>query len=454
MDLIKKDKTFYKAMFSIAIPVTIQNLISSSLNMVDTLMVTKLGSTNVAAVGQANQVFFLLTLLLFGISSGASIFIAQFWGKRDRINIRRVLGLAIILGVSLSLIFTFAALLFSKQIMRILINDAEVIALGSKYLKIVCISYIFTAITYAYSGACRSVRQAKLPMLISFISILLNTLLNYTFIFGNFGFKAMGIEGAAIATVIARMIESFLIVSIIYRDEGNVLKAKIRELTDISSNFVKKFIHTTLPVIMNEGMWSLGVVMYSIAYASGGKEATAAVQVAITIQNIFMVLSLGLASACATMIGNKIGSGEEEEGILYAKKFCVIGAIAGICLGLILYLSSPYILKIFSSTSPQLYETSKKVLAVISVFIPCKLFTTVMIVGVFRGGGDTKYSMMLEVGCVWLIGVPFAFIGALVFKLPVYWVVACAYTEEIIKTLLGMPRLISKKWVKNIVEDI
>ena len=454
IDKKEKNKIFYMTMLSIAIPVTLQNLISSSLNMIDIFMITKLGDANIAAVGQANQVFFLFAIILFGISSGSSIFIAQFWGKRDRGSIKSILGIAIFSGAIISAIFTLAALLIPEVIMKILINDPEVIALGSKYLRIVCLSYIFTAVTFAFSGACRSVRQASLPLFVSVISILINTFLNYTLIFGKFSLPMMGIEGAATATLIARVIECILLVTIIYKGKGeNVLRAKWSELTDISLKFVKKFFKTASPVIVNEAMWSLGMVMYSIAYATLGKEATAAVQIAVTIQNIFMVFAFGLAGACATMIGNKIGEGNEEEGIRYAKKFSIIGIILGIVLGAVLYFTSPLILKLFSA-DPVLYETSRSILRTLAFFIPFKLFTAVVIVGIFRGGGDTKYSMLLEIGCVWLVGVPLAFIGAVVFKLPVYYVVAFAYSEEIVKSLLAIPRIVSKKWVRNIVDDI
>ena len=450
----EKNKLFYKTMLSIAVPVTLQNLISSSLNMIDIFMITKLGDANIAAVGQANQVFFLFAIILFGISSGSSIFIAQFWGKRDRKSIKSVLGIAIFSGTILSAVFTLASLLMPEAIMKILINDPEVIALGAKYLRIVCISYIFTSVTFAFSGACRSVRQANLPLFVSVVSIAINTFLNYALIFGKFGFPEMAIEGAATATVIARIVECLLLVFIIYKGKGqNVLRAKWSELTDITMKFVKKFFKTTSPVIMNEAMWSLGMVMYSIAYATLGKEATAAVQISVTIQNIFMVFAFGLAGACATMIGNKIGEGDEEEGIRYAKKFAVIGVVLGIALAILLYFSAPFILKLFSADKA-LFETSKKILKTLAFFIPFKLFTALVIVGIFRGGGDTKYSMLLEIGCVWLVGVPLAFISALVFKFPVYYVVAFAYSEEIVKSFLCIPRIVSKKWIKNVVDDV
>ncbi len=454
IDKKEKNKIFYATMLSIAVPVTLQNLISSSLNMIDIFMITKLGDANIAAVGQANQLFFLFAIILFGISSGSSIFIAQFWGKRDRESIKSVLGIAIFAGAILSGIFTLAALLIPEQIMKILINDPEVIELGAKYLRIVCFSYIFTSVTFAFSGACRSVRQAKLPLFVSMAAILINTFLNYALILGKFGLPSLGIEGAATATLIARIVECILLVGIIYRGKGqNVLRAKWSELTNITFKFVKKFFKTSSPVIINEGMWSLGMVMYSIAYASLGKEATAASQIAITIQDIFMVFAFGLAGACATMIGNKIGEGDEEEGRRYAKKFSVIGIVLGTLMGILLYFTSPFILKLFSSDKA-LFETSKQILKIIAFFIPFKLFTAVVMVGVFRGGGDTKYSMILETGCVWLVGVPLAFIGALVFKLPVYYVVGLAYSEEIVKSILSLPRLISGKWMRNVVDDI
>ncbi len=454
IDNREKNKIFYKTMLSIAVPVTLQNLISSSLNMIDIFMITKLGDANIAAVGQANQVFFLFAIILFGISSGSSIFIAQFWGKRDRKSIKSVLGIAIFAGAILSAVFTVASLLMPEAIMKILINDPEVIALGAKYLRIVCISYIFTSVTFAFSGACRSVRQASLPLFVSVVSIAINTFLNYALIFGKFGLPEMAIEGAATATVIARIVECLLLVFIIYRGRGqNVLRAKWSELTDISMKFVKTFFKTTSPVIINEAMWSLGMVMYSIAYATLGKEATAAVQISVTIQNIFMVFAFGLAGACATMIGNKIGEGNEEEGIRYAKKFAIIGVVLGIALAVLLFFSAPFILKLFSADKA-LFETSKKILRTLSFFIPFKLFTALVIVGIFRGGGDTKYSMLLEIGCVWFVGVPLAFISALVFKFPVYYVVAFAYSEEIVKSFLCIPRIVSKKWIRNVVDDV
>lgn len=446
------DKNFFKLMLSIAIPITLQNLISSSLNMVDTVMVGELGETQIAAVGLANQIFFLFSLLLFGINSGTSIFISQFWGKKDVLNIRRVLGIALLAGGFLSVIFTIVALLVPDVILGAFTNDRDVIELGTGYLRIVSLSYFITAVSYAYSFASRSIGHAKLPMIVSAVSLGTNTILNYLFIFGKFGFPRLGVNGAAIATLIARLVEVILIVGIIYY-KRYVLAGKAKEMFNMNREFVIKFFKTTAPVILNEGFWSLGMTMYSAAYARISTEAVAAVQISNTVQNIFMVVFFGLGNACAVMIGNKIGANKKEIAIDYAKKYSVFGPSLGILMGLVLILLAPSILGFFKVSESVKYD-AVKILLVLAIFMSIKIFNIILVVGILRSGGDTRFSMFLEIGSVWLIGVPLAFLGALVWRLPVYWVVAMVSLEEVVKASIGIPRVISKKWVKNVVEHM
>lgn len=444
------DKNFFKLMLSIALPITLQNLISSSLNMVDTVMVGELGETQIAAVGLANQIFFLFSLLLFGINSGTSIFISQFWGKKDVQNIRRVLGIALLTGGALSLVFTLSALLIPDFLLNVFTNDRNVIELGTGYLRIVSLSYFITAVSFSYSFACRNVGHAKLPMIISAVSLVTNAVLNYLFIFGKFGFPRMEVNGAALATLIARLVEVILIVGIIYC-RRYVLAGKPKEMFNLTKEFVLKFFKTTAPVIINEGFWSLGMTMYSAAYARISTEAVAAVQISNTVQNIFMVVFFGLGNACAVMIGNKIGADKNEIAIDYAKKYSILGPSLGILMGSALILSAPFILRFFN-VSYSVRNDAIKVLFVLGIFMFIKVFNILLVVGILRSGGDTRFSMFLEVGSVWLIGVPFAFLGALVWRLPVYWVVVLVSLEEVVKASIGIPRVISKKWVKNVVE--
>ncbi len=444
-----KDRVFYKSMFAIAIPIALQNLITSALNMVDTLMISSLGQSSIAAVGLANQVFFFYILLTFGINSGSSIFIAQYWGKEDIPKIRKILGLALSIGTLLGVFFTIIAFFFPEFIMGLLIQEAEVIEIGSEYLRIISLSYIVTSISFAYSVALRTTGNPNIPMKISAIAFVTNTVFNYILIFGKLGLPAMGVVGAAWGTVIARFVEIGITFYAVYASKGP-LAANVKELFGWSKEFYVKYIKTTYAVVLAEGAWSLGQVMYSVAYAKLGEEATAAVQLTNTIQNIFFVLIRGLANACTVMVGNKIGGGQEEEAYEYAKKFVIISTILGLILGIIMAITPKFTLMFFKGLEPGLYDVSYKLLVVMGLTFVIRVFNSTAIVGVLRGGGDTTFGMIIDIGSVWIVGVPLAFIGAMVFEMPVYYLLLLITLEELVKVVVAIPRMLSKKWIKNI----
>lgn len=444
-----KDKIFLKAMLAIALPISLQNLITSTVNAVDTLMISSLGQTSIAAVGLANQFFFFYILLSFGINSGTSIFIAQYWGKDDIPSIRKVLGLALSISTILGLVFTIGAFFFPSQIMRLLIDDPAVIEAGSGYLKLVSLSYLPTALSFAYGVALRTTGRASVPMKISIIAFFTNTFFNYIFIFGKFGVPAMGVAGAAIGTIIARFVELAVSLYAVYGTKG-ILAASFSELMSWNKDFFTRYIKTTYPVIIAEGAWALGQVMYTVAYAKLGEEATAAVQLTNTIQNIFFVLVRGLCNACTVMIGNKIGGGDEEEAYEYAKMFMSIAVILGLILGIIQAGTPRLTLMMFKGIEPGLALVSQKMLVVMGLTFILRVYNSTAIVGVLRGGGDTTYSMILDTLTVWLVGVPLAFIGVMYFKWPVHYVFLLVTTEELIKVFFSTHRMFSKKWIRDV----
>jgi len=448
-----RDRSFYKNMFSIAIPVTLQNLITSSLNMVDTVMIGALGSKAIAAVGISNQYFFLFTLFVYGLSSGGNVFIAQFWGRRDVENIRKTMGVILITGCLFSLLFSSIAILFPSVITKVFLKDPVVIQLAEDYLRVVGFSYIMTTISYAYGFGLRGIGQAKLPMIISAIALCINTGLNYVMIFGKFGFPALGVKGAAYATFIARVVEMGLMLWILYKGKS-VIAGSIREMTGFSKNFLYRFFTVTMPVILHEGLWAGGVTMYLVAYGKMGTEALAAAQITThTIKELFQVVGLGIGSACAVMVGNKIGEGKEDTAAEYANIFSMFAIISGIVLGIALYFSSPVISNLFD-VSEATRQNIYNILIVLSVFMVVNMYSLVLIIGVLRGGGDTKFSFYLEFSCVWLVGVPLAFMGVLLFKLPIYWVVALVSIEEVVKSVIGYFRIRTGKWIRNVVQDM
>ena len=447
-----KNREFLSTMIMMAVPITIQSFITSSLNLVDNLMVGRLGEESIASVGLANQYIFIFTLCILGINAGASVFMSQFWGKKDLKNIKKILGLDISIGLIVSTIFALGAGFFSYEIMSILSNDLRVVELGAQYLQIVAISCIFTNFTQAYSSALRSTEQPNVPMYASMVGVLINAFLNWVFIFGNLGFEPMGVSGAALATTIARLIEMIFIVSFVYFSKNKVA-SKLSELMSFDFSFVKIYFKTSWSVIANEIIWSLGMTAYSIAYARIGTNAVASMQIATTLNNMFMVLLIGLATASSIMIGNKIGSNEESTARKYAKNIAIMAVGVGFVLGVLIWITAPLALKPFK-VSEGTYLDTLKVLRVIGLFFTIRAFNMVMIVGVFRGGGDTTYSMLVQCGTIWFYAVPMAFLGATVFSLPIYGVYFLICTEEFLKIIFELVRLKSGKWIKNVISDI
>lgn len=451
---IFNDRKFYSNLFKIALPIMLQYLIVSSLNMVDTLMIGKVGEKEIAAVGIANQYFFFFNILIGGVFSGCGMYISQFWGSRDEKNIRRVVGLGNVLGISLSLIFMVIAIINPEGIIRLFNSDKEVVILGSKYLSIVIYSYIFTAITFNYAFASRCIGNPKLPMIVSAIALGTNTIFNYILIFGHLGFNPMGVEGAAIATLIARIVEVISLISIIYIKNG-VLASKKEELLYFKKKFIKKMYRTIGAVVLNEACWGLGTVLYSAVYGRISTEALAAVQICNPITNLFMVITFGISNAAIVMVGNKVGANEVEEAKDFAKKFLKLGCGIGILLAGVLALLSPTILSFYSGDiSYEILKSAERILYITSLILTIRTFNIILIVGVLRGGGDAKYGLFVEAFTMWCIGVPVSFLGAFVFKLNVEYVVALITLEEVAKFILGYIRIKRGKWVKVLVSSM
>jgi putative MATE family efflux protein len=446
---IFSDKDFLKATIKLALPIVLQNFILSSLNLFDNIIVGGLGEVAIASVGLSNQVFFLLNLVLFGVVSGASIFTAQYWGKRDIKNIKRVLGLSLISAVTASSIFTMAAFFFSKSIIGIFSKDPEVIAMGGNYLKIICLSYIVTSITFAYSVTLRSIGQVKAPMIVSITALGINTLLNIIFVYGIGSFHGIGVNGSAFATLIARLIEFALMLFVVYKFKFPIA-AKPKELLDLSSAFIKNFFKITIPVILNESLWALGVTAYSVIYAHMGTSVIAATNIVGTIDKLSMVIFLGFGNAAAIMIGNKIGQKDEKTAFLYAKRFIIINPLLGIIVGIIIYIGAPSILFAYN-ISPEVHNYSKSLLHILGIFLFTKAFNYTNVVGILRSGGDTKFCLLLDIGGMWLVGVPLVALSGLYFHLPIDRVYLFVFMEEISKLIVGFPRIASKKWINNLV---
>lgn len=443
-----RDKEYFVLLVNIALPIALQNFILSSLNMVGTLMVGQLGETMVASVGVANQIFFLMNLLVFGVVSGAAIFTAQFWGKRDITNIRKVLSLSIILAVAGALIFFVIAEVFPWSVLGIYSKDPAVVKAGSEYLRIMACSFVFFAITASYGTVLRSTGDVRTPLVVSIGALGLNTILSYLLIFGMFGFPQLGIRGAGVGIVVARVVECLALLFITYR-RNLPAAVGLHDLRSLDLRFVKQVLKPVLPVTVNELLWAFGATAYSVIYARIGTDAMAAMSIAGSIDQLALVLFFGISNACAILVGNRIGAGDQDKAFRYAVRSLGLGVGLAVVMGGIVLLVSRPILTLYKVSPDVLLET-RRILTVIACFLWLRISNLIYYVGILRSGGDTRYAFIFDVGTIWLVGVPMAALAAFVLHLPVYWVYLFVMSDELTKSTAGLIRLLSKKWIHDL----
>jgi putative MATE family efflux protein len=449
--LAETHREFLQRLARLALPIMLQNLLASSVSFIDTVMIGMVGEEALAAVGLANQMFFLITLFFFGVSSGAAIFVAQYWGAQDIRSMHRVMGIALIISLFGAAASSFVSLAFPAVIMRIFTDDPVVVARGTEYLAVVGVSYMFTAVVMIYSTSLRSTGDARTPLYISLLSMSLNVVLNYLLILGMHGFPRMEVRGAALATVIARGVEVVLLLAFIYLRKSPVA-APMGSLIAFDRRMVRRYLATCTPVILNEMFWSLGMTAYKVAFSKMGIDVIASVNVSEAIQNLFFVALMGISNASAIMIGNRIGENRLEIASTYARRLLAIGFFSGVALGLALALCSPWLPLPFNLSAPVARMTTLSLIALGSL-VPIKAFNMVLVVGVLRSGGDTRFSMFAELAGVWFIGVPCAFLGALFFGLPIHLLYLFVGLEEAFKFVVGMLRIRSGRWINRLAGE-
>lgn len=461
--------SYIPRLVTLAIPIAGQHLLMTLLNLADTVMVGQLGEVQIAAIALGNQVFFLLMLFLFGVGSGSAVFASQYWGRRDVTGVRRSMGVSLMVAVVGSLIFTVASIAFPEVILRVFSRDALVIAEGAGYLRIVAVSYLFTAITMCFAYALRSTGDTRLPLIATAVSIVLNIAGNYVLIFGALGMPALGVRGAAIATLGARIIELVVIVTITYR-RGGPAAAPLRDLLWVDRDFRRRFLKRTSPVIVNEIFWSLGFTMYTVVFGRMGTGYLAAYNIADTVSRLLLVFFIGSAQAAAILIGNVIGEaglendtpGEPDEpnvsrfgaaqhiGVSLLK----ILPLVSIVLGAVVFLWVAPVVPRFFAVSPAVAEMIPLMLQAFAVIIAAKILNMHIIVGILRGGGDTTFALLIDVLILWVVGVPAAFLAGLWLRLPAHLVYLAIGLEEVTRMIFGIRRVLSGKWINDLADPV
>ena len=446
------DPDYFHNISKLAIPIIIQQFAFAGLNMLGVVFVGQKGETSVAAVGFAGQIAFLLQLVHFGIISGAAMFTAQFWGRNDVPNLRRVLGLCLMIAISASLVFFALAQFIPAEILGIYTKDAAVLRLGTDYIRIYSWVFLFVAVMFSYALVMRSTGDVKTPTTISVGALTVSTFLSYSLIFGKFGLPELGINGAAVAAVVSRALECAALLIVTYAKKSPAA-ASLRELTNFDSAFVMRVIKPMLPVMLNELFWALGITTYNAIYGRMGTESFAAMSIVATIEQMAFVIFIGISNATSVLVGNRIGAGKEDEAHLYAGRSLGLGIVGGITMGLLLQLVKAPILSLYN-VSPEVISNASHVINIITFFIWVRVNNMTIVVGILRAGGDTRFSLFLDGIIIWLVGVPMAYLGANVWGLPVYFVYLCAMSEEATKWILGIRRFLSRKWIHNLAIQV
>ncbi len=449
--LFKWEKPFIKMVLSLAIPIFFQSLIGQSLNLIDNLMVSRLGDAAYAGIAQANRFSMVAHVMLFGVSTGTAIFVSQFWGAKQIDNMKKANGLGFICGMVISTVLMLFCYLFNPQIIGLFLPQGESFVQAQRYLYAIAPMFPLFAVSNAYSTLLRSEEKTKYPMLAGIFSVITNTTLNYLLIEGHFGFPRLEVVGAGIATSISALVQMLITIyfSLKYSESG---KGKLKEFFGFDFAFVKNFAKTVSPVILNETFWSLGMAVYAMFYGRRGDIAVAALGVYNTIDGIGFVLIYALVSATSILVGKTLGANDKELSFLYAKRLVLGCMLTSLVLGgLVLVFLNP-ILSIFSSLSPESLSLARKIVFISTAFIWIRSFNAVLVVAILRAGGDTITSLILDVIFVWGLAIPLLALATRFTNWPIHLLFLLTLSDEVMKFIFGVRRFRSGKWAKNLTE--
>lgn len=444
-----KDR-FYPQIMKLVIPIIIQNLLSAAVNSADVVMLNYVGQSSISAVSLAANYAGVLFMVYYGLGTGASMLSAQYWGKKDLQAIRVVEGIALRFSIVISLCFSAFALFAPELMMKLFTNDAELIAIGAGYLRVMSLTYFCWGIIEIYLSVLRSIGRVTVSMVLNVLAFSLNILLNAVFIFGLFGAPKLGATGVAIATATSRVVELIgcILVSLFSKD----LKLKLSYMFIRNKTLFKDFLKLSLPALGNDVSWSVAFSMYSVILGHLGTDAVAANSLVTVVRNFGTVLCFGTASAGGILLGNVMGENDMERAKVYASKILKLTIITGAIGGVLILAVTPFVLH-FADLSDTAMHYLKYMLFINSYYVMGAAVNTTLIAGVFRAGGDSRFGLICDTVDMWCYAVPLGFIAAFVLKLPVLVVYFLLCTDEFVKWPWVIKHYLSKKWLKNITRD-
>ena len=438
---------FGRKLTLLALPIAFQNLMLALVAAADALMLGRFDQNAMAAVSLATQVQFVQNIILWGIVSGAGVLGAQYWGKGDRAVMGRIFGISIRQSLWICVLFFVGCRVFPNKLMLCFAHDPELVRLGAEYLKVAAWSYLLTGVSQCYLGIMKVSDHVSQSMYISTGAVLINVALNAVFIFGGFGIRPMGVRGAALATVLARVAELAWCVLLSYRP--SYIRLRFRDVTTFDRRLSMDFLRYTLPILGAVLLWGIGFTAYTALMGHLGPDAAAANAVAAVARDLMCCLCNGIAGGCGIMIGNELGAGKLLQGKIYGERSMVLAFLAGGVSMLAILCSIPLVSR-FIPLTEQAHRYMTGMFMILSVYMIGRCVCTVVINGIFSAGGDTLFDVYSLCVCMWGIALPCAFLGAFYWKLPVLAVYACTCLDEVGKIPWVMLHYRRYKWVRNI----
>lgn len=448
---MKIQDDFYKRVLVLVLPMALQNLINVGVSATDVIMLGRVGEEALSGCSLGGQVFWILSLFLFGSTSGASVLIAQYWGKKDIASIERVMGIVVMLTVTVGIGFMMAALLIPGKLMSLFTKDEQMIEQAVLYLRIVAFTYPLSAFTMAYLNMLKSIERVTISTIVYGSSLFINIVVNAVLIFGLFGFPSMGIQGAAAGTLVARVTELLILLFYVKRFRPEV-RVKWKHIVHRDQVMWKDFLFYASPVILNEVLWGAGYSANTAIIGHLGSGVVAANSVAQVTRQLSMVVGFGIASATAIMIGKAIGEGRKDVAKEYGRRFTVLGLVCGIGGALIIVILRPVILwGIGLDGDAERYLGL--FLYMMAAYAIGQSVNTTWVVGVFRSGGDTRFGMILDMTTMWCGSILFSALAAFVFHFPVPVVYGILLSDEFVKVPFCFWRYRKMVWLKDVTRE-
>jgi len=448
---IVKKPEFYKTLLSLAVPMALQSILSMSVGFADNIMVGQLGERAVAGVMIANQVQSILSFLVMGISAALVVIAAQYWGKKDIKSVKAVAAIGINVAVVTGLLITAISLLIPGQVLRIFTNDQGVIEEGVRYIRILAYSYVFFCLTQTLIGTMRCVEVVRIGVYVTLASLVISVTGNYALIFGNWGFPRLGIEGAAIATLTARIVETIIMVLYV-RFYDKRLMLRFKELFHKNKQLLADFFRYGLPVMGGDVSWgTIGTLKVAIL-GRLGESAMAANSIAVMLFAIITIIVWSASSASGVIIGKTVGSGDYNLVKQYSRTLQLIFVVTGMIAGISLYAFKDIFISLYSFTE-ETQIIARQFIIILSITVTFTSYHASSFVGIIRAGGDTKFVFIVDFLCSWCFVLPLSFIAAFVWNAPPWVVFLCIYSDQLYKWIIAMIKTNRYKWIKNLTRD-